>query len=186
VTIVMLTGIDIRLLTDRDADTYWHLRLEALEREPESFGESAEEHRATTVESAAKRLAAHSDDNFVFGAFHDGQLVGMAGFFRYQIAKARHKGKIWGVYVRPNCRGQGIGRTLLHALLEKVQACPGIEQVSLTVIRGQKAARDLYFSLGFEPYGLEPRGLKIGDRYFDNEHMALLIDRYSTRHEPAQ
>jgi len=182
----MPTGVEIRLLTGRDAEACWHLSLEALEREPESFGESAEEHRATTVETAAKRLTTDPDDNFVLGAFRDGQLVGMAGFFRYQISKARHKGKIWGVYVRPNCRGQGIGRAVLRALLEKIQACPGIEQVSLTVVSGQQAARALYRSLGFEPYGLEPRGLKIGERYFDNEHMVLLIDRYSTHRGPAR
>jgi hypothetical protein len=34
---------------------------------------------------------------------------------------------------------------------------------------------DLYRSLGFKTYGVEPRGLRIGDRYFDVEHMVLFI-----------
>jgi len=171
----MMTGIEIRLLTNRDAAAYWHLRLEALECEPQSFGESAQEHRQTTVESAAERLAANPDDNFIVGAFHEGQLVGMAGFFRYQIAKARHKGRIWGVYVRANYRGQGLGRALLTALLDRIKTCHGVEQASLTVVCGQEAAKSLYISLGFRSYGVEPRGLKVEGEYLDDEHMVLLI-----------
>jgi len=97
----------------------------------------------------------------------------MAGFFRYPLAKARHKGRIWGVYVRESCRGQGIGRALLVALLERIRTCRGVEQVFLTVVSGQEAASALYRSLGFNSFGVEPRGLKVGDRYLDNEHMVL-------------
>ena len=38
-----MMNVEARLLTDRDAAAYWNLRLEALEQEPASFGESAEE-----------------------------------------------------------------------------------------------------------------------------------------------
>lgn len=164
---------NIRLLTAYDADAYWRLRLEALEKEAQSFGEAAEEHRQTTVESAAERLASKPDESFVLGAFLDGEMVGMAGFYRYQIVKARHRGRIWGVYVRESCRGQGIGRALLKTLLARIKSYQGLEQVSLTVVCGQEAAKNLYLSLGFVVYGVEPCGLKVGDRYFDDEHMVL-------------
>lgn len=96
----------------------------------------------------------------------------MAGFYRYQNAKARHKGRIWGVYVRASCRGQGMGRALMTALLNRIRSS-GAEQVALTVVCGQEAARSLYCSLGFRPYGVEPHGLKMDGRYLDNEHLVL-------------
>lgn len=170
-----MKDVETRILTAADAAAYWQLRLEGLEREPLSFATTPEEHQKTTLQEAAERLSANPDDAFVMGVFRAGELVGMSGFYRYPGAKVRHKGRIWGVYVRMSCRGQGLGRVLLVALLERMRACPGIEQVTLTVVKGLAAARALYVSLGFEPYGLEPVGLKVGDRYLDDEHMVLRL-----------
>ena len=115
----MARDAKIRVLAKRDAREYWKLRLEALEREPESFVESAAEHQAAASRpSVAARLRRDHNASFVLGAFLRGELVGMAGFFREKHLKTRHKGRIWGVYVRANCRGHGIGRELLSALLE--------------------------------------------------------------------
>ena len=114
-----MIDVETRVLTEGDAAAYWSLRLEALEQEPASFAESAEEHRATSIELAAARLREADDGSFVLGAFLCGELVGMAGFFREKPLKCRHKGKIWGVYVRANCRRQGIARALLSALWDR-------------------------------------------------------------------
>ena len=48
--------LEIRLLTSADAAAYWQLRQEMLERAPNAFSASTEEHRATTIEETATRL----------------------------------------------------------------------------------------------------------------------------------
>ncbi len=164
--------MEIRRLTNLDAESYRQLRHEALEREPQAFTESAAEHQAMTLEKIRDRLVT-VDDSFVLGAFIDRQLIGMAGFFRQRGEKIRHRGGIWGVYVSEECRGRGVGRALLAELIGLLQLLPGIEQVTLAVSRQNAGARTLYESLGFEVYGCEKGALKIGDEYVDEELMVL-------------
>jgi len=171
--------IEIRRLTAEDAHAYYGLRLEALEREPLAFAESSEEHRGITIESMGKRLGSSEEgaEALVLGAFTEDAFVGMAGLARFTGPKKRHKAMIWGVYVKPEWRRKGIGRVLLTEILERAKAIPGIEQIMLTVAVEQIAAKKLYESLGFEVYGREPRTLKVGDRYVDEDLMVLPIAR---------
>ena len=173
----MVSDVKIRVLTERDAEEFWNLRLEALEREPQSFIDSPVEHRALGRELWAARLRGKINASLMLGAFFKGDLVGMAGFFRERHLKTRHKGRIWGVYVRANSRGKGLGRGLLVALLQRVKKLPGLEQVSLSVSSSQTAAKKLYQSLGFESFGVENRALKVGDQYLDEEYMVLRFNK---------
>ena len=47
--------------------------------------------------------------------------------------------------------------------------------ITLAVATVQPGARHLYRSLGVESFGCEPRALKIGDTYGDEEHMVLRL-----------
>jgi ribosomal protein S18 acetylase RimI-like enzyme len=172
--------MELRLLIPDDAEPWWHLRLEALRNDSVSFAASADEHLQTTVATARERLNKNDPtSNFVVGMFEDGQLAATAGFYRDSHIKERHKGHIWGVYVRPQSRGKGVARALLHEIIRRATEIDGLEQI-LLVASAHLPARKLYESLGFTAYGVEPKSLKIhsektATEYVDDVLMILWL-----------
>ena len=168
----MSNSIEIRFLTTDDAGEWKRLRLEALDRDPEAFSASLEEYQSLSVDEVKRRLWS-AEDAFVVGAFDQERLLGMAGFYREKGPKTRHKARVWGVYVTPEARGKKVGRRMMDTLLKRGAGIGGIEQILLSVATTQVAAVSLYRALGFEPFGREPRALRIGDRFIDEEYMVL-------------
>lgn len=167
--------MEIRPLTVQDAEAWWNLRFIGLKDEPHAFAESAEEHEARSMEQTREYFRTLGSENFIVGAFEDDELAGMAGFYREKHTKFRHKGVIWSVYVRPESRGKGMARAILTEVIRLTRVIEGLEQVLLVVAATQEKPRKLYGSLGFRKYAVEPRSLKVGGEYIDDELMILYL-----------
>jgi ribosomal protein S18 acetylase RimI-like enzyme len=93
--------------------------------------------------------------------------------------KMRHKGHVWGMYVAPEARGQGLGRLILDAIIQRASVLPDLEEIVLAVTVSNDAARAIYIRAGFVPYCVDPRLLKINGRYYDVEWLALRVHEAS-------
>ena len=162
--------IHIRRLAPADAEAFRALRLEALSTAPEAFGSSPEEESARPMDVVRSRLADTGPDA-IFGAFAGDDLVGMAGFLLSQGIKKRHKGLLWGVFVRAGWRDRGTGEQLVCAVIDHARSHALLLQASVVTINA--SARRVYDRLGFAPYGIETRALRVGDTFHDEEMLML-------------
>lgn len=166
-----MSQVQIRRLDVADAADYRAIRLAALQGDAEAFGSTYEAEAGRPLSAFAERLAS----SVVFGAYVDGEVVGMAGFKQREGSRECHKAFVWGTYVRPDMRRQGVAEALIEALLRS--AAQLVEQLTLCVVKDNAAAIALYRKFGFEVYGSEPRALKSAAGYADEVLMARLLAR---------
>jgi RimJ/RimL family protein N-acetyltransferase len=145
----------LRTLTASDVSEFVRLRLEAVKNAPVAFHESVQEVKNRSPEQNTDILSDHGRGDFVMGAFDAESLVGMAGFSRAVPEKTAHKGTIWGVYVSPQYRQQGIGAALLEAVVDRAFNELGIKQIMLGVAAQSTGANRLYEAAGFRRFGVE-------------------------------
>ncbi|MBP2241904.1 RimJ/RimL family protein N-acetyltransferase [Cytobacillus eiseniae] len=165
--------MDIRRLKPSDAVEYREMRLIALKSHPEAFASSFEEEKENPADIYAKRFA--SDESYTFGAFEKEKLIGSVTLLKETKLKLKHRALIVAMYVSDDSRRKGVGKALIAAALDHAKSQAGIEQIYLAVESTNEPAKKLYSSFGFEVFGKDKCALKIGDNYFDEEHMVLVL-----------
>jgi ribosomal protein S18 acetylase RimI-like enzyme len=157
-------------------DLWFKMRIESLHESPSAFMASPEIEIAQGVESFRERIASGGDENILVGGFDGDQIVGSVGLYRETTPKARHKGTIWGMYVRPEYRGRALGRQLLQAAIEFARVTMKLKKVDLSVDASREPAKRLYASLGFKKWGHEELAVCVEGRFFDEEYMSLFFE----------
>lgn len=166
--------VNIRKLIPTDAEEYLSIRLEALKVNPYVFAASYEEEISNTEEKYKSRFNT-PENSFTFEVFEDSQLIGVVTFIKEKLLKLRHRANIVALYVKPEKRGNGLGKHLLLTVIEKAKSLDGIEQIYLTVVTSNGSAKQLYSSCGFKVFGKDKRALKMNNKYYDEEYMILYL-----------
>lgn len=148
--------IEIKRLGEERWREVRDLRQEALEREPAAFC-SAYKREATMDEEGWRRRT--GDTLF---AVSDGRPVGMIALGSEGGQRAGSVALLYGVYVRRESRGQGIGRRLVEAAVEAICEYPEVRRIELTVSASQAATIRTYEKCGFVRIGPPEGGAESG------------------------
>lgn len=153
------------------------LRLEALQQDPTAFISSYADEVQFDDDRWLQRVQSGYDkqENITLYAESNTKLVGMLGANWSNRSKIQHVANIYGVYVSPSVRGQGIGSLLLQSLLDELGNLPRLEKVKLTVTATQTSARALYKKYNFEIVGIAKKEVKIDDTYYDEIYMERFL-----------
>lgn len=101
---------------------------------------------------------------------------GAVGLYRDRLLKSSHKAHLWGMYVTPNHRRQGIASELLKAVLRHAAYLPGVSWVHLKVSAATPNAQRLYERAGFYVWGTELAGARYDGQTVADHHMALCLE----------
>lgn len=167
----------LRKLTLADFDDWNSMRTMALDVAPIAFGASNEDEIPKRKEFFERNI--EMPDHFILGMFIENRLIGIAGFYRHNQLKVRHKGTIWSVFVHPDFQGQGLGRKLMQEIIAIIFSIGGMERILIGASSVNPTAINLYKSLGFEEYGYEPRCLIHDGNYYDE--VLMVLDRADYR-----
>jgi RimJ/RimL family protein N-acetyltransferase len=130
-----------------------------------------------TVADEIKWIKEHREkrDWLAIVAEVDGKIIGLLNFKAELRKRLAHRG-MFGISIRKQWRGRGVGEAVLRALLDWATKNPRIEKVSLAVLADNANAIALYRKLGFKEEGRRVREIKFGEgQYKDDLLMAVWV-----------
>jgi len=140
-----VTPVIISGLTAQDWRQLRDARLAALAEAPYAFASTLAREEAFTDEVWRERAGSGR----TFGAWRDSEIVGLATGFPEEPPTGWH---LVGMWVAPECRGQGIADELVGAVCDLARQS-GATSVRLWVTDANDRGRAFYRRLGFAATG---------------------------------
>jgi ribosomal protein S18 acetylase RimI-like enzyme len=150
---VEVGGAEVRRIRGGEWEHLRDLRLRALREDPDAFASTLEAELERPAATWRRRTAeaVAGDESIIVVAAGNDRFVGMAGGYR---ERPGDDPVLWGMWVDPGWRGQGLGR-LLGEVVERWAADTRAGAISLSVTETNRDAISLYRALGY---------LELGDR----------------------
>jgi L-phenylalanine/L-methionine N-acetyltransferase len=120
-----------------------------------------------------ERLAAQREGEVSLVACAGGEVVGHLSVYPYREPRRRHSGH-FGMAVRDDWQGKGVGTKLLEAALDLADNWLGLTRLDLRVFVANVVAIALYRKFGFKIEGTHERFALRGGEYVDAYVMARL------------
>lgn len=167
--------IVIKSLKPDEWQKYREIRLEALKTNPLAFSNTYEDVIKFPDEKWRKQLkqSQKKAGTFFLFAFDGDKVIGMNGVYWNNKPVTKHIAEIFGVFVNPKYRGQGIGRRLMEDIIKEIKKNPQFTKIKLGVNIKNAPAMKLYKSCGLKVVGRLEKELKFGKKYYDE----LLLEK---------
>lgn len=148
--------------------------INAISKEKTYISKQGEQITLQEEEKYVKDLLKATKDKkaLMIQAWHEGKLVGSADV-RCEEKASNHVSGL-GISIKKEYRGHGLGTALLSIVIDQVKLhLKSVNILILQVYAPNKPAIHLYQKLGFQQYGLLPKGLKRKGKYHDRICMYL-------------
>lgn len=169
----------IREIKPSDFEAYYQLRVLSEKEYPEFVGFNAERELNAGREGIEVIIEQYpSEGTYVLGAFDaDNALVGLLVASRRLSDKYRHKAFLWGMYILPKFRGEGVANLLMDSIINWAKDHSEIQALTLQVTLSNHRGQAFYKKYNFQIFGTEHNALFAAGEYHGIHYMELEVTR---------
>jgi RimJ/RimL family protein N-acetyltransferase len=139
------------------------IRLEALQKSPDSFLSSFEEENQSADNVWIEKL----ENSSLFGYFFNEKIIAFCQLKFEKAKKISHIATLSSMFVKDEKRGEGIGLELVNFVKDFAKN-NGAKHLYLGCNSQNLSGIKLYKKCGFKVYGTRPNYTKIDNKFYDD------------------